>query len=116
MKYLYVNRAYVTGFRVAQIPKQQGTAQLTYQRAGTFASLGVRSYTYQFDDDLNVYRLPGYASVHFVIRQHLVRALSAEVTLENALNRQFYTAFTPTPNIGAPRLWRTGLRWDGRVH
>jgi len=43
------------------------------------------------------------------------RALSAEVTLENALNRQFYTAFTPTPNIGAPRLWRVGLRWDGRV-
>jgi outer membrane cobalamin receptor len=116
LKYLYVESRYVTGFRVAQIPKHQGTAQLTYMRGGTFASLGLRSYTYQFDDDLNVFRLPGYASAQFVIRQHLARALSAEVTLENALNRQFYTAFTPTPNIGAPRLWRVGLRWDGRLH
>jgi outer membrane cobalamin receptor len=116
LKYLYVESRYVTGFRVAQVPKHQGTAQLTYQRQGTLASLGLRSYSYQFDDDLNAFRLPGYASVQFVIRQHLVRALSAEVTLENALNRQFYTAFTPTPNIGAPRLWRAGLRWDGRLH
>ena len=107
---------YVTGFRVAQIPKHQGTAQLTYNRGGTFASAGLRTYSYQFDDDLNLYRLPGYASLQFVVRRHLARSLSAEVTLENALNRQFYTAFTPTPNIGAPRLWRVGLRWDGRVH
>jgi outer membrane receptor for ferrienterochelin and colicin len=34
---------------------------------------------------------------------------------ENALDRQFYVAFTPTPNTGAPRLWRLGLRWDGRL-
>ena len=116
LKYLYVESRYVTGFRVAQIPKHQGTAQLTYQRHGTFASAGLRSYAYQFDDDLNAFRLPGFASVQSVVRQHLVRSLSAEVTLENALDRQFYTAFTPTPNIGAPRQWRVGLRWDGRVH
>jgi outer membrane cobalamin receptor len=116
LKYLYVESRYVTGFRVAQIPKHQGTAQLTYQRHGTFASAGLRSYSYQFDDDLNTFRLPGYASLQSVVRQHLVRSLSAEVTLENALDRQFYTAFTPTPNIGAPRQWRVGLRWDGRVH
>jgi outer membrane cobalamin receptor len=116
LQYLYVESRYVTGYRVAQIPKHQGTARLTYQRAGTFASAGLRTYAYQFDDDLNAYRLPGYASLQFVMRRHVARALSAEVTLENALNRQFYTAFTPTPNIGAPRLWRVGLRWDGRVH
>jgi outer membrane receptor protein involved in Fe transport len=115
LKYLFVDSRYVTGFRVAQIPKHQGTAQVTYLRGGTFASAGVRSYTYQFDDDLNAFRLPGYASVQGVVRQRLVRSLSAEATLENALNRQFYTAFTPTPNIGAPRLWRVGLRWDGRI-
>lgn len=55
VKYLYVESRYVTGFRVAQIPKHQGTAQLTYQREGTLASFGLRSYTYQFDDDLNVF-------------------------------------------------------------
>jgi outer membrane receptor protein involved in Fe transport len=115
LKYLYVDSRYVTGYRVAQVPKHQGTAQLTYLRGGTFASTALRSYSYQFDDDLNAFRLPGYASLQGVLRQHLVRSLSAEVTLENALNRQFYTAFTPTPNIGAPRLWRVGLRWDGRL-
>ncbi|MBS1855425.1 MAG: TonB-dependent receptor [Acidobacteria bacterium] len=116
LQYLYVDSRYVTGFRVAQVPKQQGIAQLTYHREGTLASAAVRSYAYQYDDDLNQFRLPGYATVQFVLRQHLVRSLSAEVTLENALNRVFYTAFTPAPNIGAPRLARIGLRWDGKVH
>ena len=61
LKYLFVDSRYVTGYRVAQIPKHQGSAQLSYQRAGTLATLGLRSYHYQFDDDLNVFRLPGYA-------------------------------------------------------
>ena len=116
LQYLYVESRYVTGYRVSQIPKHQGTAQVTDLRGGTFASAGLHSYSYQFDDDLNVYRLPGYATVQGVLRQRLVSSLSAEVSLENALDREFYTAFTPTPNIGAPRLWRVGLRWDGRVH
>jgi outer membrane cobalamin receptor len=115
LQYLYVESRYVTGFRVAQIPKHQGNAQLTYSRAGTLFSLAMRSYSYQFDDDLNQFRLPGYATAQFVLRQRLVRSLSGEVTLENALDRVFYTAFTPTPNIGAPRLARVGLRWDGRI-
>jgi outer membrane cobalamin receptor len=115
LQYLYVESRYVTGYRVSQIPKHQGTAQLTYMRGGTFVSSSLRSYSYQFDDDLNTFRLPGYASAQLVARQQLVRSLGAEVTLENALNHQFYTAFTPTPNIGAPRLWRVGLRWDGKL-
>jgi hypothetical protein len=40
LKYLYVESRYVTGYRVAQIPKHQGTAQLTWQRGGTLASAG----------------------------------------------------------------------------
>jgi outer membrane receptor protein involved in Fe transport len=115
LQYLYVESRYVTGFRVAQIPKHQGIAQLTYYREGTLASFAVRGYSYQFDDDLNQFRLPGYATAQFVLRQRVVGSLSGEVTLENALDRVFYTAFTPTPNIGAPRLVRVGLKWDGRL-
>ena len=115
LQYLYVESRYVTGFRVAQVPKHQGIAQLTYHREGTLASLALRSYSYQFDDDLNRFALPGYATAQFVLRQHLVSSLSGEVTLENALDRVFYTAFTPTPNIGAPRLVKIGLRWDGKL-
>jgi outer membrane receptor protein involved in Fe transport len=112
LRYLYVESRYVTGFRVAQIPKNQGTAQVTYQRQGTLLSAGVRSFTYQFDDDLNQFKLPGYTTAQFVARQKISRAVSTEFTLENALNRVFYTAFTPTPNVGAPRLVRVGLRLD----
>ncbi len=114
-QYLFVDSRYVTGFRVAQIPKHQGSGQVTYLHGGTMASLGVRSFDYQFDDDLNQFRLPGYAVVEMVARQHVWRSLSAGISVENAFNRVFYTAFTPTPNTGNPRLWRVGLRWDGKV-
>jgi outer membrane cobalamin receptor len=114
-RYLFVNSRYVTGYRIAQIPKHQGSAQAIYQHGGTMASLGVRSYAYQFDDDLNQFRLPGYAVVEFAARQRLAASLSAEAAIDNLLDHQFYTAFTPTPNIGQPRLWRIGLRWDGKL-
>lgn len=115
LNYLFVDSRYVTGFRVAQIPKHQGAGQLGYQRGGTLASVGFRSYAYQFDDDLNQFRLPGFAIVQLMARRSLTASLSAEASFENLFDRQFYTAFTPTPNIGAPRRWRLGLRWDGHL-
>jgi outer membrane cobalamin receptor len=115
LQYLFVDSRYVTGYRIAQIPKHQGSAQAIYQHGGTMASLGVRSYAYQFDDDLNQFRLPGYAVVEFAARRRLAASLSAEAAIDNLLDHQFYTAFTPTPNIGQPRLWRIGLRWDGKL-
>ena len=115
LEYLFADSRYSTGFRVAQVPKHQGTAMLSYVRGRTMASAGVRSYSYQFDDDLNAFRLGGYTTVQMMAREKLAKSLSAEVAVENALDRTFYTAFTPTPNIGMPRLWRVGLRWDGRV-
>jgi outer membrane cobalamin receptor len=113
--YLYADSRYVTGYRISQIPRNQATAQVSYVRGGTVASAGLRAYDYQFDDDLNQFRLPGYAVLQFMVMQHIVKALTAEASLENALDRTFYTAFTPTPNIGAPRLWRVGLRWSGHL-
>lgn len=115
LSYLFADSRYVTGFRIAQVPKHQGSGRIGYQRGGTTASLGVRSYAYQFDDDLNQFRLPGFATVQVVAAQRLARSLSAQASFENLLDRKFYTAFTPTPNIGAPRLWRLGLKWDGRL-
>jgi outer membrane cobalamin receptor len=116
-EYLFVESRYDTGLRVAQVPKHQGSGQISFQKGGTLASAGVRSFAYQFDDDLNTlaFRLPGYAVAQLMARQHLVKSLSVEVTVENVLDRTFYAAFTPTPNTGMPRLWRVGLRWDGRL-
>ena len=115
LQYLFVDSRYITGFRIAQVPKHQGSAQIAWQRGGTMAAIGLRSFDYQFDDDLNQFRLPGYTVVQLMARRRLVKSLTADVGVENALGRTFYTAFTPTPNVGAPRLWRLGLRWDGRV-
>ena len=115
LKYLFVDARYTTGYRISQIPKNQGTGEMRYARGGTIVSLEARSFDYQFDDDLNQFRLPGYTTVQLVAVQRLVKSLSAEVALENALDRVYYTAFTPTPNIGEPRLWRVGLKWDGRL-
>ena len=69
----------------------------------------------QFEDDVNLFRLPGFATVQISARQTLRGGLSAFVTVENLLDREFLVAFNPLPNVGAPRMWRGGLRWDGRI-
>ena len=114
VSYMYVDSQLVTGPWLQQVPRHQGSAQLMYQRGGTLASMGVRSYSYQFDDDLNQFRLPGYAAVELVVVRKLRGGLSARGSIENLLDRQYLTALTPTPTIGSPRLWRVGLRWDNR--
>jgi outer membrane cobalamin receptor len=113
--YLYVDSRYDTGPRIPEVARHQGTAQLSWARGGTLAAAGVRSFSNQFDDDLNQYLLPGYTTVQLMARQKLKYGLAAQIAFENLLNRQYYVAFTPTPNIGAPRLWRASLRWEGRL-
>jgi len=112
--YLFVDSRLVTGLRVPQVPKHQGSGQLTYHHGGTLVAAGVRSFSFQFDDDRNQFLLPGFATVELYVQQHLVKSLSARLEFENLLDRQYLTAFSPTPTIGAPRLWRAGLRWDGK--
>ncbi|MEP6539375.1 MAG: TonB-dependent receptor [Bryobacteraceae bacterium] len=113
--YLYAESRYVTGERIPQVPKHQGSAQLSYDRKATLASVSFRSFAYQFEDDRNTFLLPGYATVQAMVRQRLTKSLSANVAVENILNREFLVGFSPVPLIGSPRLWRVGLRWDGRL-
>jgi outer membrane receptor protein involved in Fe transport len=113
--YMYADANYVTGKLIAEVPRHQGSALLSFERGGTLASAGIRSYSSQFDDDLNQFLLAGFATVQLVARQRLGKGFSASATFENLMNRQYYVAFTPTPNIGAPRMWRIGLRWQGRL-
>jgi outer membrane receptor protein involved in Fe transport len=113
--YLFADSRYSTGLRVAQIPRHQGSAQLSYMREGAMISAILRSSDYQFDDDVNRFRLPGFAVLGVSATKRLAKSLFAQVSVENALARTYYTAFTPTPNTGNPRLWTAGLRWDGRI-
>ncbi len=110
--YLYVDSAYTTGALIPEVPKHQGSAQLSYEHRGTLVSAGIRAYSAQFDDDLNQFRLPGYSTVQLVLRQRLTKWLAADFAAENLLDHQYYSGFTPTPTIGAPRLIRGGVRFS----
>lgn len=113
--YLFVDSRFDLGLRVPQIPKHQGSAQLTWSHNRTFATFGFRTSAYQFDDDLNLFRLPGFGVTQFSIRHQLWRSLSAIAAVENLFNREFLTGYSPVPATGAPRLIRAGLRWDGKL-
>ncbi|MEJ7605444.1 MAG: TonB-dependent receptor [Bryobacteraceae bacterium] len=113
--YLYSSSAFVTGERVPQVPKHSGSAQLTFSKAGTIISGGMRSYSLQFEDDRNQFILPGFANLQLTARRELARGFSAMAAVENLLGREYLVGFSPTPLIGSPRLWRVGLRWEGRV-
>jgi outer membrane cobalamin receptor len=115
MSYLYADSRYETGLRIPQVAKQQGSASLTWLHGRTFISGGIRAYSLQFEDDLNTLPLAGFSTMQLAARQYLTRSLSARFEMENVLDHQFLTGRTPAPQIGAPRLFRVGLRWDGPI-
>ncbi|MDQ6678751.1 MAG: TonB-dependent receptor, partial [Acidobacteriota bacterium] len=77
--YLFVDSRYATGPRVPQIPKHQGSAQLSYDRGRTLVSAGIRAYGLQYEDDLNQFRLPGFASLQLLARQSLSKQISLSI-------------------------------------
>jgi outer membrane receptor protein involved in Fe transport len=115
LSYLFSDSRFTTGLRTPQVPKHQGSGQVIWSRNSTMISGGFRSSAHQFDDDLNRFLLPGYATAFVSAQQRLVSRLSAAFVLENMLDRQYLTGFTPVAAIGPPRLWRAGLRWDGKL-
>jgi len=111
ISYLFADSRFSTGFRISQVPRNQGSARLTYQHKGTLVSAGVRAFSLQFDDDVNLFVLPGFATAQAEVSQRLTSQLTVRAGFENVLDRQYIVALTPTPNTGSPRLWRIGLRW-----
>jgi outer membrane cobalamin receptor len=109
--YLYADSVLVTGTRIPEVPRSSGSATLRWAHKRTLASASVRALSSQFDDDLNQFLLPGFASVEILVRQQLVKRLSASLEVTNLLNKTFYTGFTPYPTIGDPRIARGGLIW-----
>ncbi len=113
--YLYADARLASGQRIPEVPKQQGTAQISFSAKNTVFSGGIRSFGLVFDDDLNQFKLPGYASLQLSAQQHLTDRLSAVASVDNLLDRSYLVALTPSPNTGTPRLWRVGLRWSGSI-
>lgn len=114
--YLYSDSRLGTGTRIAQVPHNHATGEIIFNRGRTLASIGVRGYSMQFDDDLNTFRLPGFTVFQATLRQQVTPSFAAVASLENALGRTYYTGFSPTPAVGTPRLVRVGVRWQFRPH
>lgn len=113
--YLYADAHLNTGYRISQVPKQQGTAQLSFRARNTTISGGIRALGLQFDDDINQFKLPGFAALQLTAQQRLTPDLSLVAAFDNLLDRSYLVALTPTPNTGTPRQWRIGLRWSGAI-
>jgi outer membrane receptor protein involved in Fe transport len=119
--YLYSDTRFSTGPRVPQVPRHSGMAQLTFVRDGTLASAGFRGFSHQFEDDLNRFLMGGFTTLQVSVRQRIAGGLSAQFAMDNLLDREYVVGVTapaaanlaPLYAIGAPRLWRAGLRWDG---
>ena len=113
--YMYADARLSTGQRIPQVPKQQGTAQILFSAGKTLIAGGIRSYGLVFDDDLNQFKLPGYAALQLSAQHRLTQKLSAVASVDNLFDRTYLVALTPLPNTGSPRLWRVGLRWSGAI-
>ena len=108
--YLFVDLRFSNGARVPQIPRHQGSAQLVYRKGGSLAC-----YAAQFEDDRNQFLLPGFATLQLAVQIRITKGFSALGAFENLLDREYLTGLSPTPTIGTPRLWRGGMRWEGRI-
>jgi len=113
--YLMADSRFVTRQRLPQVPKHQGSAQLSWYGPKTLLTFSLRTSALQFEDDRNTQMLPGFGLLQMSARQDLFKNLKATLAIENMADRRILTGFTPFPQTGAPLLVRIGLRWDGRI-
>ncbi|MEX2303293.1 MAG: TonB-dependent receptor [Bryobacterales bacterium] len=110
--YLFADSQLDTNVWMPQTPKHQGSFQVLYSSGRTLVSAGIRAYSLQFEDDLNEFLLPGFASVQFQVQHRFGRGFSGLLGVENLLDKEYLAGFTPEPVIGAPRLIRVGVKWE----
>ncbi len=113
--YLFADSRFDNGARIPQVPRHQGSAQLGWSRRGLAITGGGRAGSLQFEDDRNTQLLPGFAIFHLTASQQLPKGVATHFVIENALNREYLSGFTPQPQIAAPLLWRIGLSWRGSL-
>ena len=99
------------GLAVPQIARQNLTVQLRYTNPQKLSfGLQTRIVGQQFDDDLNQFRLPGYASVDASVSRRLSHSVEVFAAAENLFNQRYVVGRTPTTTLGPPLLIRAGFR------
>lgn len=99
------------GKRLAQDPRQRGSALLFFDDPALFsASLQVRYLGLQYEDDLNMLRMRGYATVDVMVARRLFWQLELYAAVENLLNQSYLVGRAGVDTLGQPFLARVGLR------
>jgi outer membrane receptor protein involved in Fe transport len=109
--WLMADARFAAGERIPQTPRHQGSFLSGWHNARTSVVGGLRASSAQFEDDRNLFLLPGYGVWQATARHRLTSAVELHAALENAANRRVLAGFSPTPLLASPRLWRLGLRW-----
>lgn len=109
--WLMADARFAPGERIPQTARQQGSFLAGWQGARFSITAGLRASSAQFEDDRNLFLLPGYAVWQATARQRVGNAVEIHAAVENAANRRVIAGFSPTPLLASPRLWRLGLRW-----
>jgi outer membrane receptor protein involved in Fe transport len=95
------------GKRVPQVPRQQGTAQVSWR----WISAQLRWSGMQFDDDRNELPLRAFFVADVFASHPLGRGFEATLALENVFDEEVEAGATPVVTLGQPRAARVGLRY-----
>jgi len=108
----FASNPILIGLRIPQVARHQATLQSRWERGRLVVTKQFRFSGPQFDDDLNLFRLEGFAQadvyISFLIRDR-VRLFSG---VENLFNVRYSTAKTPIRSVGPPLGARFGIRWN----
>jgi outer membrane receptor protein involved in Fe transport len=103
--------AVLEGLRIPQVARHNFTFQTQYAKPSLLSvALQGRASSSQFDDDLNLFRLPAYFTLDAFASRRLTAACDVFVAAENVFDRQYLTGRTPVATLGPPRLLRVGFR------
>jgi iron complex outermembrane recepter protein len=99
------------GRRIPQVARHNFTFQTQYSKPSLLnVALQGRASSSQFDDDLNLFRLPGYFTLDAFALRRLTSSADVFIAVENLFDRQYFTGRTPVGTLGPPRLLRVGFK------
>jgi outer membrane receptor protein involved in Fe transport len=107
----------LTGKRIAQVPRHQGSLRLGWTAPDPAAlriDLRVRYLGDAFDDDRNLLPLGDATVVDLRLARPIgpiERGAEVFVAAENLLDESYAAGRTPVTTLGPPRLVRLGITW-----
>jgi len=102
------------GLRPAQTPRHSAAASLAWENGrGTYASLGARYVSAQYEDDLNAQRIPGALTFDAVAVVPISARLAIEARGENLTDALVVAGISGASIVerATPRTLWLGLRW-----